>query len=275
MSVSKIKNLILLILLLGVLGLLPAVVPAQAARLGEEKSVHEKLSELYASYGLKLDAAGLPASRMLYSMELENPSAKLAAQALLGSKAAEQESPGRMIASYACAGGTLQLSRAGELAAKITDASSAHDLLRATRRYLRSMDFTAAAVQEPVRESAGVYSVTASQSLCGVPIFESALTFTYRNQTLFRVEGTYYPTGEMVRVSEDACISCADALVALLASRDSLGWVGSEIFSCEQGYVHSETAASAMRFVPVWRIETDAGSFYVSGITREVRQIAS
>ena len=69
--------------------------------------------------------------------------------------------------------------------------------------------------------------------------------------------------------------SCADALVCLLSSRDSLGWVGSEILSCEQGYVHSETASSAMRFVPVWRIETDAGTFHVSGITREVRQLVS
>ena len=113
------------------------------------------------------------------------------------------------------------------------------------------------------------------QSLCGVPVFESALTFTYRNNALSRVDGTYYPAGEIVRVSQRACISCADALVALLSSRDSLGWVGSEIVSCEQGYVHSETASSALRFVPVWRIETDAGSFYVNGVTREVRQLAS
>ena len=39
MSASKIKNLILLILLLGVLGLLPAVVPTQAARTGAERNV--------------------------------------------------------------------------------------------------------------------------------------------------------------------------------------------------------------------------------------------
>ena len=109
----------------------------------------------------------------------------------------------------------------------------------------------------------------------GVPVFESALTFSYRNNTLYSVEGEFYPAGEIVRVSESACISCADALVALLSSRDQLGWVGSEIVSCEQGYVHSETASSAMRFVPVWRVETDAGSFYVNGMTREVRQIAS
>ena len=269
MSVSKIKNLILLILALAIIGLLPAVVPTQAARVGSEKEVHEKLEALYESYGLSLDASSLPASQTLYSIELENPDAKPAAQALLGGKAAAQEAPARMLAQYSAG------SSSGQLEGRFTDASAAHDLTRATRRYLRSMDFDIAEIFEPVRLSAGVYSVTAVQSLCGVPVFESALTFTYRNNTLSRVDGTYYPAGEIVRVSQSACISCADALVALLSSRDQLGWVGSEIVSCEQGYVHSETASSALRFVPVWRIETDAGSFYVNGVTREVRQLAS
>ena len=67
MSASKIKNLILLILLLGVLGLLPAVVPTQAARTGAERNVHEKLEELYSSYGLTLDASSLPDSQTLYA----------------------------------------------------------------------------------------------------------------------------------------------------------------------------------------------------------------
>ena len=49
MSVSKIKNLILLILALAIIGLLPAVVPTQAARVGSEKKVHEKLEALYES----------------------------------------------------------------------------------------------------------------------------------------------------------------------------------------------------------------------------------
>lgn len=39
-----------------------------------------------------------------------------------------------------------------------------------------------------------------------------------------------------------------------------------------QGYLHSETATSALRFTPVWRVETDTTVFYVNGITREVRQ---
>ncbi len=275
MSVSKIKNLILLILVLAIVGLLPTVVPTQTARSSEEKQVHEKLSALYASYGIALDAASLPASQTLYSIELTQPDARAAAQALLGSGLHAQETSARTLADYFSDAGSFTLSRSGEVSVRLRESKSARDLTRATRRYLRAMEFDCAALDEPVRESAGVYQLRAEQSLLGVPVFESALIFTYRNSALSSVEGTLYPAGEIVRVSEEACISCADALVALLSSRDSLGWVGSQIISCTQGYVHSETASSALRFVPVWKIETDAGAFHVSGITREVRQLTS
>ena len=60
------------------------------------------------------------------------------------------------------------------------------------------------------------------------------------------------------------------ALARLLAGRDALGWVGSAVTELTLGYLPSENAGTGMRFVPVWRIETDAGSFYVNGITREI-----
>ena len=65
----------------------------------------------------------------------------------------------------------------------------------------------------------------------------------------------------------------ADALIALLDSRDRLGWVGSRIERVQQGYVYTETAAGTLRFVPGWRIDTDTGAFFVSGATREVRAV--
>ena len=109
-----------------------------------------------------------------------------------------------------------------------------------------------------------------------MPVFGSRLTFTYAGQTLRAAAGTFYPESATVtRVSEDGCISCADALISLLASRDETGWVGSRIVSMEQGYLHAETATAALRFVPVWRIETDTAAFYVNGLTREIQQAPS
>ena len=118
--------------------------------------------------------------------------------------------------------------------------------------------------------------VTARQALLGVPVFGAELTFTYQNGTLCAVSGTVCPgNGTAQRVSEQECMSCADALTQILASRDETGWVGSRILSVQQGYLHAETAAAALRFVPMWQIETDTALFFVNGITGEVRQSAA
>ena len=66
-------------------------------------------------------------------------------------------------------------------------------------------------------------------------------------------------------------ISAADALVVFLSARFELGWMGSAVVGMEQGYLRSETAAAAtVHLTPVWRLDTDTGSFYVNGITGEV-----
>ena len=75
---------------------------------------------------------------------------------------------------------------------------------------------------------------------------------------------------EAIQVMEVAAKLSGDALARLLAGRDALGWVGSAVTELTLGYLPSENAGTGMRFIPVWRIETDAGSFYVNGITREI-----
>ena len=62
----------------------------------------------------------------------------------------------------------------------------------------------------------------------------------------------------------------ADALAQLLARRDALGWVGSAVTGLTQAYLPSDQAGTGIRFVPVWLVETDAGSFFINGITREI-----
>ena len=59
-------------------------------------------------------------------------------------------------------------------------------------------------------------------------------------------------------------------MAQLLARRDALGWVGSTVTSLTQGYLPSDQAGTGIRFVPVWLVETDAGSFFINGITREI-----
>ena len=140
---------------------------------------------------------------------------------------------------------------------------------KSAAKLLHSMGFQFQQLSRRQTE-AGV-TLEAEQTLLGVPVFGSGLTLSYADGQLQRVEGTFYTGSEAItRVSEQESISGADALARLLAGRDALGWVGSAVTELTLGYLPSENAGTGMRFVPVWRIETDAGSFYVNGITREI-----
>ena len=97
---------------------------------------------------------------------------------------------------------TLQLSRSGQLEGRFTDASAAHDLTRATRRYLRSMDFDIAEIFEPVRLSAGVYSVTAPIEMTKTFVeIQQAVTKVGRGVVLVLMAVSIITVGTTIRLS--------------------------------------------------------------------------
>lgn len=273
MSGRRIKNLILLILALAVCFLLLAVVPGKLSAQREESALHRGLTELLASYGVSIDPALLTPGETLYAIELGEADASAAAEALLGEAAEADSSSTRYEILYSADSGSVSFSRSGALHAELSAAVGGRSYEQDMQRRLRGMGYTVWQTQPAVRQADGVYALGVEQALLGMPVFGGTLTFTYQDGALRAADGVFYPeSGSIARVSEEACISCADALTQILASRDALGWVGSQIIGMQQGYLHSETATSALRFTPVWRVETDTAVFYVNGITREVRQ---
>lgn len=273
MSGRRIKNLILLILALAVCFLLLAVVPGKLSAQREESALHRGLTELLASYGVSIDPALLTHGETLYAIELGEADASAAAEALLGEAAEADSSSTRYEILYSADSGSVSFSRSGALHAELSAAVGGRSYEQDMQRRLRGMGYTVWQTQPAVRQADGVYALGVEQALLGMPVFGGTLTFTYQDGALRVADGVFYPeSGSIARVSEEACISCADALTQILASRDALGWVGSQITGMQQGYLHSETATSALRFTPVWRVETDTAVFYVNGITREVRQ---
>lgn len=272
MSGRRIKNLILLILTLAVCFLLLAVVPGKLSAQREESALHRGLTELLASYGVSIDPALLTPGETLYAIELVEADASAAAEALLGEAAEADSSSTRYEILYSADSGSVSFSRSGALHAELSAAVGGRSYEQDMQRRLRGMGYTVWQTQPAVRQADGVYALGVEQALLGMPVFGGTLTFTYQDGALRAADGVFYPeSGSIARVSEEACISCADALTQILASRDALGWVGSQITGMQQGYLHSETATSALRFTPVWRVETDTAVFYVNGITREVR----
>ena len=274
MPVSKLKNLAILILLLANLALLAVLIPNRLARAREADRLRETLSELCAAEDVALSPNAVPNTVDLYALELgEDEEADLAAAtALLGQEVVFQDDSTRYLSRYTAAAGSFEISRSGAFSAKLQDQAETGDLTGASRRLLRAMCFTVLELEGPQRIRAGVYTVTATQSVLDVPVFSGGLTLTFSNNCLTGVEGTFFTgAAQLKRISENSAIPAAYAVVAFLAQRYTLGWVGSAITSITQGYVRSATAAAAaVHLTPVWLLETDTGVFQVNGITREV-----
>lgn len=274
MPASKLKNIILAILLLTNLFLLALVVPARRAAGERAQAMHDSLQALFSEYGVTLECA-LPTDEQPLSpltLEANVRAQEAAAAALLGKDAAADAGSGSYRSVYRSDAGSCQFVHGGSFSAALTgEERSSDDPARAADRLLGRMGFDTDGAEAPVRLSAGVFSVTAAQRISGRLVFSARLTLTYANGSLTELEGTFL-TGTPSAVQDaQTGLACADALIAFLGSRDSLGWVGSRVTRVRQGYVQAETAsATTVRLAPVWRIETDAGAFDVDGQTGAV-----
>jgi len=273
MPASKLKNLVILILLLCNVFLLILVVPGRLAAQQQRDALREELGALYAGYGLTLPEGKLPEGRDLYLLEAQYDAeaALTAAQALLGEQVLSESASGSYQSTYTSALGKCTIRRDSLSAALALGDVVSGSLRTATRKTLNQMNFAIDTLGSVVSEGA-VNTVTARQSIAGAAVFSCELTFTYRGGVLQSVSGGYCPAAEtLTAIGSQTSISCADALVAFLNSMEQTGWVGSAITAIDQGYLLAESAgASTVQLIPVWRLDTDTGTFYVHGITREV-----
>ena len=269
MRTSKLKNLVLLILILCNAALLVLVVPTQLSQKRQAQRTAQELRSLFAGYDIRLPAGDLPETLTLYPLEatLDPEAALRAARAILGAEPEAVTETGSYAMLYAASSGTCALRRE-RLEATLEDRSLSGSGERAVARLLEDMGLSA----HVISSEEGAY--TARQSLLGAPVFSADLTFTLWGSRLEAVSGSFCAVEDtLTALSRESCISCSDALVAFLAARDSTGWVGASIARMEQGYLLADSAsASKLRLNPVWRLETDTGVYYVNGLTREVFQ---
>lgn len=272
MSGAKLKNLILLILALTVAFLLAAVIPVKTGEQRTRRAVEKELRTLFAESSITLPAELPDAGSPLSVIELNEDDGSAQAAALLGADAAMSADSTAFLSRWTGEKGSLTIRRSGAITAELTGTAAVRDEEADARRLLEAMGCQLHALHPAVRKSAGVYMIEAEQALLGVPVFGETMQFTYTNGALRQASGTVVSAAVQTvsRVSEKKCCSCADALVRWLACRDDLGWIGSAVTAVQQGYVRTDAASAAARFTPVWRIDTDSGSFYVSGISGEV-----
>ena len=198
MSVSRMKNLIILVLSICAACLLAVAVPNRLSQTHEQRRMLAELKTLYESYGLRIELDELPRSPTLYSVELSESGAQTAAQALLGQKAAQPDGGDRFESEYTSELGTLTLTRTGGFSAVLTGGAHVRNYEKSATKLLHSMGFQFQQLSRRQTE-AGV-TLEAEQTLLGVPVFGSGLTLSYADGQLQRVEGTFYTGSDHARL---------------------------------------------------------------------------
>lgn len=258
MSSRRLKTIILLMLLAANLCLLAAVLPVYWQRENQRTALTAALDALLTQQGVQFDTAALPEAQTLYVLELSySADAEFAAvNALLPGARADITSPYQT--RWSADTGSAVCAVSGAFSAQLDAPASA-----APAELLESMGFSAAASQRSMR------ALTVWQQVAGVKLL-SPLRLTLEDGSVTGLDGCFlFYEGTPLRISLDSCCSAADALVAFLARRDALGWVGEAITGLEQGYVPADVAA-VLQLRPVWRIQTDTAMYEVDGLTREV-----
>lgn len=266
MPVSKLKNIAIVILLTANLILLAFLLPNRAAQQTQQLQLKDSLSALYAAEDVALETSAIPETRTLYALQLPNSTSSQvrAATALLGEQPVAQADPAGWLSSFRSAGGTCSIGRNGVFQARLTG------LAKEPAAVLEEMGCT-----WTHRVQAG-QAVSVTQTVLEVPVFSDGLTLTYTGGLLTAVDGVFFCGADSpVRISQEACMSAADALVLFLDRRFDLGWMGSAVSALEQGYLQADTASAAIvQLTPVWRLVTDTDTFLIDGLTGEISLIS-
>lgn len=262
MSSRRFKTIILLMLVAVNLCLLAAAMPVYGQKRLRRSAMADDLQALLEQHGIQFEAATLRQTlsqeQTLYLLELSysNTAEHKAVNALLPGARADYTSPYQ--SRWVSAAGSCTAALSGAFSATFSAPLEADP-----QALLDAMGFDAAAVQR------GVRTVTVWQRIAGARML-TPLRLSLEDDRVAAVEGCFLLyEGTPLRVSREAGCSAADALVAFLASRDELGWVGSAVNLMEHGYIPSEST-SAIRLTPVWRIVTDTAVYEVDGMTRTV-----
>lgn len=263
MKASRLKTIVIVILLLVNAFLLFLLLSRRAEQTQAYERTVEQLCELFERSGVAFDRAILPNGSAVRSLSLARDESREAdfARAILGKDASPLDSGGGVI-RYSSALGSCSIRSGGAVDAVLS--CPVADAEGFCRSLFRSFGY------EEISSSlaGGSGSVLALRRSKDGPIYNAALTLTFADGSLTAVSGTF-----LSDLTDGRLASGVDAVSALVHFLDYCGVSGvvcTEVSAIESGYLLQSSSASPLRLVPVWRITTDVNSYYVNIKTGEI-----
>lgn len=275
MDSVKVKNFIILVLVIVDLALLVLVVRDAARGSEQRKEAIEGAREVLLSHGISVseDADLGEREGSSYSVSRSDEAERLAAEAIFGE--VEVTDRGGGIVMYSAVSGEVTFRGAGGLemqyygiSAPETDEPEklALEMSRTLGAEAYSEDISSVTEGETTTVSVGC-------SWMGSRIVNCELNYTFKGGKLLYVSGSR-PLGESSSERLEEIIDVPTVLMRFIELTQQQGHVCSMLEELELCYLYSGTASGGGSLSPVWQLRTDTGYFYINAITGKEESVS-
>ena len=259
----RLKNIIIIILLLVNGFLAGSLAIRQTSKRVSRRQTEEQLVELLAADGITLEADSIPAGAPPAGLSLprDMEQERKVAAFFLGGNPIRNDQGGEIYAYTGNTGGAAQFRSGGSF--DIACARSGDAGANLVRDFCRQFSY-----DEPIFMLDDDGSGTAA-AVClrgKMPVFNCTVTFTLDRGTLMAVSGTLLPENGPASSYDQEPLSAAAALTAFQKMRRERQAAVSSIAGISPCY-ELQSTASALTLVPAWCITTDTEDYYVNCIT--------
>lgn len=267
MESSRLKNIIILILLLANLFLLVSLSGRKMAQSTAQHQAAQQLTDLFASAGVTLDSDIISTSSAPPTLSLtrNDEEDRDVAAFFLGDALIQSDNSGGSHAydsSFGTGSGVFRSNGSFDLVISTAPQENPEELCS---NFCRRFDYqiTSSALED------GSGTITAMQEYNGYPVSDCTITFYIEQGSLQTVSGTHLPKS-YTEVSGDEPLSASAALTRFLEARRESGAVFSAVTDMYPCYDLQSTASAPMTLVPAWCIVTDTVNYYVNCSTGAV-----
>lgn len=268
MEVSKLKNIVIVILVLLNLFLL---VLSGGRRMQDARSREQARAAAVAvvqNGGVSLDEQIVPTAMNLLPMTAQRDlkTERQQAEALLGGEVSV-EARGGEVYRYSNAAGWLQIHSTGQYSAQLNPGAALAEQERPENHaaaLLARMDIQSRVVEDGVSDGQG--EVLLNQTLDGAELLDCQVTVRYEDGCAVQISGSRRLLGQAQR-AEGTPVTVATALMRLYNGLKDMGDIYSAIRRITPAYILSAEGAGSVRLTPVWQVETDTGVYRLDTLT--------
>ncbi len=268
MQWSRVKSILIMILLLIDGFLIVNIAGKYVSNYYRAAETAHNITEILERRGIRQgELFALPETHTLPVLQIDRSRADedRFAAGLLGQELVRTEQPDGGTVYYESAQGVLNWRDGGVVSGTLRPVGYVRPQDAATAQTYAREILKAAGISASVDwacEDAGVV-VTASFPTAGVPVFNRTLTLIFREQDVEVAGWWTFGMPYITKSGNYVAFSATDALFNLISKNEV-----TEIDKMELGFLLSESGGGRVQMTPGWRVETNAGSFFVDSLKK-------